>query len=180
LDILINNAGYLSEFKKIADSDVDEYWKNYEVNIKGTYLPTKAFLPLLLSSPAGQKTIINLSSRGAHVLTPGGSGYQLTKFAILRFTEYLMVEYGEQGLLAFNIHPGGIATDVSSRLPEHVVKTTLIDTPEMASDGICWLTQERREWLAGRYMSCNWDMEELMGREREIVEGDKLKMRMGF
>jgi hypothetical protein len=90
-----------------------------------------------------------------------------------------MVEYGEQGLLAYNIHPGGIKTDVASRLPEYV-KKLLVDSPEMASDAICWLTGERREWLAGRYVSCNWDVEELVGRKREIVEGDKLKMRMGF
>jgi hypothetical protein len=41
-----------------------------------------------------------------------------------------------------------------------------------------WLTQERREWLAGRYISCNWDMEELMMKKDEIVKGDKLKMKL--
>jgi hypothetical protein len=42
------------------------------------------------------------------------------------------------------------------------------------------LAAERREWLAGRYVSCPWDMEELMTKKDEIVEQDKLKLRMVF
>jgi hypothetical protein len=42
------------------------------------------------------------------------------------------------------------------------------------------LGAERREWLAGRYVSCTWDMEELVKKKGEIVEEDKLKMRMAF
>jgi hypothetical protein len=50
----------------------------------------------------------------------------------------------------------------------------------MAGDTIVWLAGERREWLGGRYVSCAWDMEELVGMEGEIVRGDKLKLRMAF
>jgi NAD(P)-dependent dehydrogenase (short-subunit alcohol dehydrogenase family) len=38
LDILINNAGFLSAFEPIVDNDRDDCWKNYEINIKGVYL----------------------------------------------------------------------------------------------------------------------------------------------
>lgn len=89
---------------------------NYEINLKGVYLPTKAFLPLMLKG--GEKTIVNVSSAGAHLLTPGGSGYQTTKFALLRFTEYIMVEYGERGMLAYCVHPGEIMTHLASKIPK--------------------------------------------------------------
>lgn len=56
----------------------------------------------------------------------------------------------------------------------------LQDKVEIASDTIVFLTQEKREWLAGRYISCKWDMPEFISKEKEIVEGDKLKMRMVF
>ena len=52
------------------------------------------------------------------------------------------------------------------------------DTVELAADSMVFLTQVRREWLAGRYVSCPWDMPEFLSREKEVVEGDKLKMRM--
>lgn len=54
----------------------------------------------------------------------------------------------------------------------------LSDTPELAADTIVFLTQERRDWLAGRYISCTWDMPEFLAMKAEIVEHDKLKMRM--
>jgi hypothetical protein len=47
-------------------------------------------------------------------------------------------------------------------------------------DTIAWLAGERREWLGGRYVSCPWDMGELVSRKDEIVAGDKLKLRMAF
>jgi hypothetical protein len=56
----------------------------------------------------------------------------------------------------------------------------LKDTPMVAADTITFLTQGRRLWLTGRYVNCQWDMPELLARENEIVEGDKLKMRMAF
>lgn len=48
----------------------------------------------------------------------------------------------------------------------------------MGADSICYLTRERRPWLAGRYISCNWDFPELFSREKEIVDGDKLKVKL--
>ena len=54
------------------------------------------------------------------------------------------------------------------------------DTPELGADTMVWLTQKRREWLAGRYISVTWDMPEFVSKEKEIVDGDLLKMRMRF
>ena len=52
------------------------------------------------------------------------------------------------------------------------------DSPEIVGDTIAWLAAERKEWLGGIYISCPWDMEELMSREREIIEEDKLEFKM--
>ena len=41
-----------------------------------------------------------------------------------------------------------------------------------------WLTKEKREWLSGRYVSANWDINELEKMQKEILDGDKLKFRM--
>lgn len=56
----------------------------------------------------------------------------------------------------------------------------IVDKAELAGDTISFLTATRRDWLAGRYISVNWDMLEFLGREDEIVKGEKLKMRMTF
>ena len=118
LDILINNAGYLETSRPVAESDPDEYWKTWTVNMRGLYLVTRALLPLMLKG--GEKTIVNLSSVGALVVRPGASAYGTAKLAICRLSEYLDVEYRDQGLLALAVHPGGIMTELASNLPKHM------------------------------------------------------------
>lgn len=79
LDILINNAGVLERFKPIAETDIDQWWQTWEVNIKGTYLITRAFLPMMLKG--GERIIVNLSSFAGHLTAHGGSGYQVNFFS---------------------------------------------------------------------------------------------------
>jgi NAD(P)-dependent dehydrogenase (short-subunit alcohol dehydrogenase family) len=89
------------------------------------------------------------------------------------------LEYGDKGLLAFCVNPGAIKTKISEDLPQRV-RDAFPDRPDVAGDTIAWLAAERREWLGGRYVSCPWDMEELVEKKDEIVEHDKLKLRMVF
>lgn len=135
----------------------------------------RLFIPLLLKSD--QKTLINITSIGAHRIMPGASGYQISKLAVLRFTEFLMADYGEQGLLAYAVHPGAVKTEVGLNMPVYM-HAVLKDQPALAADSLVWLSGGRRKWLCGRYLSVNWDFEELCGKEKEIVEGDKLKVRL--
>lgn len=178
LDILVNNAGRIDTFVPIADSDPIAWWRQYEVNVLGLYLCTRAFLPLLLRSDGCDKTIINTTSIGAHILLDGASAYQTAKLAVVRFTEFIMHEYAKQGILCYCIHPGGVATDMAKYMTEEFVKTRLNDTVELPADSLVFLTQARREWLAGRYVDLSWDMPELLSREDEIVQGDKLKVKL--
>jgi NAD(P)-dependent dehydrogenase (short-subunit alcohol dehydrogenase family) len=179
LDLLINNAGRFASYIPMLDSDPVDYWNTFEVNLGGTFNVTRYFLPILLDKPRGLKTLVTVSSIGALTVRPGGSAYRTTKLAILRYTETLAADYAERGLLAYSIHPGGILTDLGKCAPEEM-HSQLLDTPDLPADTVVWLTQERRDWLAGRYVSCNWDMPELLQKQKEIVEGDKLKMRMAF
>lgn len=181
LDILVNNAGYLEDWDTIAESDPTEWWRSWTINVRGPYLMTRSFLPLLLKSrnPDGLKTIVNVSSIGAHICRPGASAYQTNKFALLRFTEFIVSEYAAQGVVAFAVHPGGVPTELALGMPKEVHEW-LQDTPQLAADAITWWTQQRQEWLAGRYVSVNWDVDEMMARKEEIVREDKLKMRMVF
>ncbi|KAL8684045.1 MAG: hypothetical protein Q9186_000075 [Xanthomendoza sp. 1 TL-2023] len=196
IDVLVNNAGYHNRFESIAESDPDDWWKTWETNVYGTYLMTRSFLPLLLNG--GGKIIINLTSIAAHLLVSGGSAYPTSKLAVLRFSEFTNVEFAAQGILAYSIHPGSIATDMATGVmskarldgelknsKHHLALRILmcltaifVDTLELAVNTMVYLTQKRQEWLAGRYISVNWDMEELLAKRDEIVEKDLLKVRM--
>jgi NAD(P)-dependent dehydrogenase (short-subunit alcohol dehydrogenase family) len=174
LDILINNAGFLEPVSKIGDSEPMAWWKTFEANVKGTYLVTHSFLPFLLQKSTGQKTIVNLSSIGASMVIPGMSSYNTTKLAVCRFTEYLQAEYADQGIIAISFHPGGVSTELSRTLPGEM-HALFMDTAELAGDSVVWLTGERREWLGGRYVDCNWDVLELESKKKDILEKGLLK-----
>lgn len=118
LDILINNAGIVGAMKPVAETDPEDWWNVFTVNVRGPYLVTRACLPLLLKG--GDKTIVNVASVGAHLTTLGLSSYQTTKLALLRFTEFLCAEYGERGLLAYCIHPGNVETDIVGEISEEL------------------------------------------------------------
>jgi NAD(P)-dependent dehydrogenase (short-subunit alcohol dehydrogenase family) len=115
LDILVNNAGFMALPKPIKFSDEVTYWKIFEINLRGTYRVTKAFLPLILSSKNGLKIVVNLSSVAAHNIRPDSSAYGISKFAILRFTEIPAAE--NKDLVAFCIHPGAIMSKLAEALP---------------------------------------------------------------
>ena len=95
LDIVISNAAFLPPWVPLLESDEAEYWRAWEINIRGTYWTAMAFLPFLLRC-RGDKTFVAISSLGAHICVPGASSYQTTKFAICRFVEFLMQDYGDQ------------------------------------------------------------------------------------
>ncbi|KAK2834890.1 hypothetical protein FQN49_006816 [Arthroderma sp. PD_2] len=160
----------------MADGAEAEWWRSWEVNIRGLYWVTKALLPLMLQG--GDRTVINVTSTGALCLTPGASSYQSSKFAVMKLTEYLMADYIDRGLLSYSVHPASVVTDLASRMPSAIVDAVCVDKGELAGDTIAWLTAERRDWLAGRYISCNWDMTELLSRRDEIVEKDLLKLKL--
>ena len=177
LDILVNNAGAMEDFQPTLDSDPDQWWHTWMVNLRGTYLLTRALLPLLLQGSETGKQIIMLTSIGAFLPTSGASGYHMSKLVVLRYTEYLNLEYGAQGILAYAVHPGAIPTELGLKMPEFL-HAKLIDKPELAADTIVFLISEKRTWLMGRYVSCTWDMPEFLQKQEEIVGGDKLKMKL--
>ena len=177
LDVLIINAGLLDK-GMITDMNPDAWWRIWETNVKGPYLMARSFVPIMLKG--GEKTIVTVSSVGAHAVMPGLSAYQTGKLAVLRLMEFVCAEYGDQGVLAYSIHPGNVA-DTSIMGGEEIPKDLqhiFVETPELAADTLTFLTREKRSWLARRYINATWDMPELMAKEQEIEGTDKLKVRM--
>ncbi|KAI0172088.1 NAD(P)-binding protein [Hypoxylon sp. FL1284] len=180
VDILINNAGAMGT-GMIADSNPDEWWKIWQVNLGGPYLVARAFMPLLLKG--SDKTMVIVSSVGSNLVSPGLSAYQMSKMAVLRLTEFIVAEYGDKGVVAYSIHPGNIPTDMFMEVTgltevSDYWKPIFVETPELSADSLVYLTSEKRDWLGGRYLNMTWDLPELMAKKDDIIKGDKLKLRL--
>ncbi len=78
-------------------------------NFLGSVHVIKAVLPVMRKRGAGR--IIQLSSIGARIATPGVAGYFATKWAIAGFLESLAMEVAPLGISVTAFEPAGMKTD---------------------------------------------------------------------
>ncbi|KZF23427.1 NAD(P)-binding protein, partial [Xylona heveae TC161] len=125
IDIVINNAGYLSNPSPIKSSDVADWWLGFEINVKGALNIAQAFAKHAAAQGA---VFIQVSTAAAHRgLYPGFSAYSSSKIAVSRVIEYLQAETPDATVLS--IHPGVVKTDMSAK--------TGIDFPaDLLDDGM--------------------------------------------
>ena len=180
LDLLINNAGILSTdesaFGKVGDISSSQIETTMNVNYLGRFYMIKHLLPLILSGGSATKAIVNISSVGSHVSGP--LGYSISALATNRLSQRVAESYADQGVICCAVHPGAVLPEVLP--PGLPAGLTIIskDSPSLCGAFLIWLVKEKREWLNGRYLDATWDVEELEKKKEEIVEGDKLKMRL--
>jgi len=93
-----------------------------ELNVKGTYLATQAYLRLLPKSQHG--SVITVGSIASDLLEPGGSSYALTKLVLNRFNEFVSLE--NPNVRAVVYHPGTVLTPILDDLPH--IKPFALDT----------------------------------------------------
>src|SRR3954447_10364321 len=103
LDILVNCAG-IGLVGGIAETELPDWQRLFRVNVDGTFLVTKAALPLLLAS---EGVIVNIGSVAGLVGVKRRFAYCATKGAVIAMTKQLAVEY-PTGLRANCICPGTV------------------------------------------------------------------------
>ncbi len=184
IDVADANAGYLGPWVKIGESDPEGWWRNWEVNVKGSYHTIRYTLPHLIESSRKWAAegrsgghLILLSSIGAQFLMPGASDYQTSKHAINRLCEFVQSDHDEDGIKCFAMHPGGVATDIGYSMPKHM-HDYLVDDPGLAACFAVWLCSGSADWAKGRYLSANWDVGELSAIKTEILQDDLLVNRL--
>ena len=112
VDVLVNNAGYgvAGAIEEVSDA---EFMPMSETNVFGLLRVTRAFLPHLRKQRSGH--ILNLSSIGGLVASPGMGYYNATKFAVEGLSEALAAEVAPLGIRVTIIEPGPFRTDFLGR-----------------------------------------------------------------
>jgi len=107
LDILINNAGMAHLNRSVTKLPVESWMEVIDTNLTGTFLVTRAALPLMRRGGA----IVNNLSIAAKRVFPGSSAYNASKHGALGFTDTLREELRGQGIRVIALLPG--ATDTA-------------------------------------------------------------------
>jgi NAD(P)-dependent dehydrogenase (short-subunit alcohol dehydrogenase family) len=108
IDVVVNNAGY-ANLAAVEDIALDDFRAQVDANLFGVVNVTKAALPALRAQGGGH--IIQVSSIGGRLATPGLSAYQAAKWAVGGFSEVLAREVGPLGIKVTVLEPGGMRTD---------------------------------------------------------------------
>jgi 3-oxoacyl-[acyl-carrier protein] reductase len=132
IDVLVNNAGGLVGRKTVADMDEAFFDRVLELNLKSTFLVTKAALPHLGEGSA----IVNLSSLAARDGGGGGAAaYATAKGAVMTFTRALAKELGPRGIRVNALCPGMIATSFHDTFTKPEVRKAVAGMTPLRREG---------------------------------------------
>ncbi|MFE7404696.1 SDR family NAD(P)-dependent oxidoreductase [Isoptericola sp. NPDC057559] len=110
-DLLVNNAGGALGTESVADADLADWQRMYDINVLGTVRVTKALLPSLVASGDGQ--VITIGSIAGREPYKGGAGYNAAKHAEAALTRVLRLELLGRPVRVSEIDPGMVHTDFS-------------------------------------------------------------------
>ena len=117
VDVLVNNAALYMDLERKRPFDeipIEEWDRMMAVNVRGTWLCTKAVVGAMKS--AGQGKIINIASAVFHAGVPYFSHYSASKGAIIGLTRALARELGPFGINVNAIAPGLVSNEASRKV----------------------------------------------------------------
>ncbi|KAF6818214.1 short chain dehydrogenase reductase [Colletotrichum musicola] len=175
IDILVANAGYLSDLASITETDPNEWWQGFEVSVRGNFNLLRAFQPLA----AEDASVIHVSTAAIHLpYMPGFSSYRASKIAATKMFEYFRSE--NPGTFVLQVHPGLIRTPMADKFAPAADDMGLVfDDVALPGDFVVWALSEEARFLDGRFVHANWDVEELKTMKGEL-EKDEGRFTMGL
>ena len=161
VDILVNNAAIYDGLTMDAFEDIDiATWDRVlAVNVKGTWLATRAVAPLMKEKGYGK--IVNVSSTVAYIGPPLLLHYVASKGAVVAMTKALAKELGEYGIRVTALAPGMTFTEATKHLlPDPIMGDMFMEMqclkekmqPEHVVPALLFLCSSDSDFVVGQ----NW------------------------
>jgi 3-oxoacyl-[acyl-carrier protein] reductase len=162
IDILINCAAIINDPTPFHSMTEDQWTNLINVNLKGTFQPIKAVIPIMMEQKSGN--IVNISSLLGIRAIPKVpfSVYGVTKAGIIMLTKSIAVEYGQYNIRCNCIAPSTIRSPImepylqdenAKRMLEGSFPLKRIGEPEDVSNAIIFLASEDSKWITGSVMA---------------------------
>ena len=154
VDILVNNAG-VTQVMPFALIEEDDWDRVMDVNVKGTFLVTKAFARGMIRRKRG--AIVNIGSLAGMRILDVPVHYATAKSAIVGFTFSLAREFGRYGIRVNAVVPGMLTEGVSVNVPpaqreEYNRFCTLsrAGEPREVAELVAFLASDRASYINGQ------------------------------
>jgi NAD(P)-dependent dehydrogenase (short-subunit alcohol dehydrogenase family) len=118
IGILVNNAG-VSKFVGFLDLDEAEWDRVLDINLKGTFVTTRAVLPGMVARGAGR--VVNMASICGKLGYAQFSHYSTSKFGIIGLTQALAAEMAPHGITVNAVCPGIVETPLKGQLIQDMI-----------------------------------------------------------
>ncbi len=105
---LVHLVGGFASGGRVHETPVDEFERQFRLNLRATYLMTAAVIEPMLA--AGNGSIVCVGTRAALQPFSGAAGYIASKAAVIAFAAAVAVEYRNDGLRCNSILPSVIDT----------------------------------------------------------------------
>ena len=129
LDILINNAG-LTHSAKLEETQTEDWDRLFKVNVRAPFILCRELMGLLRKPD--RSYIINIASVVGVKGYPLQSAYTASKHALRGMTISLAEELRDSGIRVHLICPGGVDTEMVTRVRPDIKKDELIRAEEIA------------------------------------------------
>lgn len=148
--ILINCAGVVGPSLPLVDVGLDAWRATFRVNVDGTFLMCRAFVPGMVA--AGWGRVVNLASIAAKDGNPMQSAYSASKAAVVALTKSLGKEVATSGVLVNAIAPAAVTTPMNAGTDPAILARSQRLTP-MGRFGRPEEIAELAAWLASDAVS---------------------------
>lgn len=162
IDVLINCAAIINDPTPFHLMTEDQWNKLLNINLKGTFQPIKAVIPIMIEQNSGN--IINISSLLGIRAIPKVpfSVYGVTKAGIIMLTKSIAVEYGQYNIRCNCIAPSTIRSPMlepylqdenAKKVLESSFPLRRIGDPEDVANAILYLASDESNWVTGTVMA---------------------------
>jgi len=129
VNILINNSG-LGKFDKIENVSLEDWDEMINVNLRGSFILSKAFIPIMKQNESGNIVFIN-SVAGRHGY-PYSSGYVASKFGLRGLADSLRNELRPFNIKVTSIYPGAVDSYFWENVKASFPREDMMNTEEIA------------------------------------------------
>jgi NAD(P)-dependent dehydrogenase (short-subunit alcohol dehydrogenase family) len=105
---LVNLVGGFAAGGRVHETPIEDFERQFQLNLRPTYLVTQAAIPSLLEQRAG--SIVCVGSRSALAPFAGAAGYIASKAAVIAYAQAVSKEYLDDGVRCNVILPSVIDT----------------------------------------------------------------------
>jgi 3-oxoacyl-[acyl-carrier protein] reductase len=161
VDTLVNSAGGALR-RPVVELSVEEWDDLYATSVRGMFLVTQAFLPMMIERKRGN--IVNLAAPLERIELPGFAAYTSAKYAVAGLTRTLAKELRRYGINVNGLHPGGFAdTEMVRAMMGSSAGGNLLD-PAVITPAAVALAAQPSRGLSGEIVDAlAWNTDEGLG-----------------